>query len=744
MADDRRTLGHPCLEQLFNPLEATLRSRYVDCDILLTLDRLAILGPDGALLRIGRRSARMEGAHGQLGTRLSDGLGCDDTHRRPELHGTRGRKVAPVAIAADSVACLTGQRGTDAEDLDLGPLDRLESPLVNLSPSLDDDLAGLGVDDVFHGLASEDSVREGAGNRPVIRPEDQDALQGPAIDLPNPDVLRNVDQAAGQVASLGGLHCRVRETLAGTVGRQEVLERHQALTEVGLDRQAFLEPSLGVGHEPTHPGNLPDLLEPTLGRAGRRHHVDRTVRIQLRLDRALDLGHRVGPDLHQLRGLLCLGDQATVEVPVSPVGLLIRLGHDAPLLERDVDVTDGHRDAGDGRVPESEVLEPVHHLGGFTEPCTQIKKPLGVIKQWVVARRHHATGDETLHLGLVKDVVVETQALGQDAIEDDPPDGRRKQFGPPVRHPGRNRRLREILVGHAHSHLRMEIHHAEVAGQHDFLERPEGTSLANHAVALECQVIETNHHVLRRRDDRLATRRREQVVVRHHQLARFTLRLLGKRHVDRHLVTVEVGIERGADKRMDLDRASLNKDRIECLDAEPMQGRCPVQEHGVTLDHFLEHIPDLAPSTLDDPLGALDVRCVTMLDKLAHHERLEQFECHLLGQAALVQLEVGADHDDRTAGVVDALAEQVLAEPPLLATQHVREALELVVGRSGNCATPASVVDQRVTRFLQHALLVTDDDLGRAELKQTLETVVPVDHPTVEVVQVTRRKPAAI
>jgi hypothetical protein len=43
-----------------------------------------------------------------------------------------------------------------------------------------------------------------------------------------------------------------------------------------------------------------------------------------------------------------------------------------------------------------------------------------------------------------------------------------------------------------------------------------------------------------------------------------------------------------------------------------------------------------------------------------------------LGQAALVQLELRADHDDRTAGVVDALAQQVLAEPALLALEHVR------------------------------------------------------------------------
>ena len=36
--------------------------------------------------------------------------------------------------------------------------------------------------------------------------------------------------------------------------------------------------------------------------------------------------------------------------------------------------------------------------------------------------------------------------------------------------------------------------------------------------------------------------------------------------------------------------------------------------------------------------------------------------------------------------------------------------------------TPApAVVDQRIDRFLQHALLVLDDDLGRVELEQPLQ-----------------------
>src|SRR5439155_24088471 len=111
------------------------------------------------------------------------------------------------------------------------------------------------------------------------------------------------------------------------------------------------------------------------------------------------------------------------------------------------------------------------------------------------------------------------------------------------------------------------------------------------------------------------------------------------------------------------------------------------------------------------------------LDELPHDERLEQLERHLLGQAALVQLQVVADDDDRAAGVIHALAEEVLPEPPLLPAEHVREALQLVIAGAGDRTAAAAVVHERVDGFLEHPLLVADDDLGRAELEEPLETV---------------------
>ena len=114
------------------------------------------------------------------------------------------------------------------------------------------------------------------------------------------------------------------------------------------------------------------------------------------------------------------------------------------------------------------------------------------------------------------------------------------------------------------------------------------------------------------------------------------------------------------------------------------------------------------------------------------------------GRPHWCSLQLGADDDDRTARVVDALAEQVLAEPALLALEHVGERLQRALVRAGDGLAAAAVVEQRVDRLLQHALLVADDDLRRVELLQALQAVVAVDDAAVEIVQIRGREAAAV
>src|SRR3954447_6176399 len=211
-----------------------------------------------------------------------------------------------------------------------------------------------------------------------------------------------------------------------------------------------------------------------------------------------------------------------------------------------------------------------------------------------------------------------------------------------------------------------------------------------------------------------------------------------------HLVTVEVGVERLAHQRVHLDRLALDEHRLERLQPEAVERRSAVQQHRVLLDDLLQHIPDLGDHRVDHLLGRLDVLHRLALDEPGHDERLEQLEGHQLRQAALVQPQRRAGHDHRSARVVDALAEQVLAEPALLALEHVGQRLERTVAGARDRAPAAAVVEQRVHGLLEHALLVVDDDLGSTEVEQPLQAVVAVDHAPVEVVQVGGREAATV
>ena len=123
-----------------------------------------------------------------------------------------------------------------------------------------------------------------------------------------------------------------------------------------------------------------------------------------------------------------------------------------------------------------------------------------------------------------------------------------------------------------------------------------------------------------------------------------------------HLVAVEVGVEGGADQGVQLDGTSIHQFRLEGLDSQTVQGRGPVEQDRVPLDHLLQHLHDLIVGALNQLLGRLDVVHDVLADQAMDHERLEQLDRHLLGQAALMHLQLRTHHDHGTAGVIHPFA----------------------------------------------------------------------------------------
>ena len=212
----------------------------------------------------------------------------------------------------------------------------------------------------------------------------------------------------------------------------------------------------------------------------------------------------------------------------------------------------------------------------------------------------------------------------------------------------------------------------------------------------------------------------------------------------RHLVAVEVRVECLTGQRVKLDCLAVNQHRHEGLNAQPVQGRRAVEQHRVALNDLLQRIPDHRFEPVNHALCGLDVRGMGPLDQLVHHERLEQLQRHFPREAALVQLQLRAHHDDRAARVVHTLAQKVLAEPTLLALEHVAQGLELTPVAARHRSAASRVVNQRVHCLLQQSALVVDDRLGRIDLDDAAQAVIAVDHASVEIVEVGRGEPPAV
>ena len=192
-----------------------------------------------------------------------------------------------------------------------------------------------------------------------------DAVDGAAVVLGDDAVLRHVDETPGEVPGVRRLERGVRQTLAGAVGRDEVLEDRQPLAEVGGDGRLD-DLARGLGHEAAHAGQLTNLLRRT-ARARVGHDVDRVERraaplllAGLVVDQLLgaDLAHHLfgdllrdlRPDVDDLVVALAVGDETLGVLLLDLLHVLLRRLEQLDLARRDLEIVDADRDAGLGRV----------------------------------------------------------------------------------------------------------------------------------------------------------------------------------------------------------------------------------------------------------------------------------------------------------------------------------------------------------------------------------------------------------
>src|SRR5699024_9828824 len=306
-------------------------------------------------------TAGVEGAHRQLRTGLADGLGGDDAHSLADVDPVAGGHGAAVAGGAGPHWCFTGEHRTDPDGLHTGLEELVDQHIADFIAGLGQHVArgvcggfgedarvggglhhlvqlGLGVGvDVVADVAPAGLDQHSVGAQVIVmgvvlrlRDRYHQAAVGAAVLVTDDDVLGDVDQTTGQVAGVGRLQRSVGQTLASTVGSDEVFQNRQALSVGGLDRPRH-DVTLGVGHQATDAGDLADLVPVSSGTGGDRA-VDVVQGVHPLQHRLLDLVGGLGPDLLQLLGAVVLADDPQSELFLHFGDLSLVLVHDGGLV----------------------------------------------------------------------------------------------------------------------------------------------------------------------------------------------------------------------------------------------------------------------------------------------------------------------------------------------------------------------------------------------------------------------------
>ena len=439
-----------------------------------------------------------------------------------------------------------------------------------------------------------------------------------------------------------------------------------------------------------------------------------------------DFVSRTTPDVDHLVVAFALGHETGGVLLFDRLDLVFGGAHELELLLRHGHVADADRDAGAG----SQTIAVILELVGEDHRRTQTAAAVAHV-------------DQTSDFLLLERAVEfgKAHALGQDFRQKRTADSRfvtlddRTEFVAAFHFfvfadANRATRLQSNLTG-----VQSTLHFSRIGKEDAFARRID---------AFTGGVVQAEHHILRRHDGRIAVGREEHVVRREHQATSFELGFKRQRDVHSHLVTVEVGVESRANERVQLDGLAFDQLRLKGLNAETVQGRCTVEHHGMLVNHFFQDVPNDGFLVIHHLLCALDRGRQTALFELIEDEGLEEFQRHQLGQTALMQTQFRTHRNHGTAGVVDALAEQVLTEAAGLALDHVGERLQRTLGRAGHRLAATAVVEQTVDSFLQHALFVAHDDVRRLEFKELLQTIVAVDDAAIQIVQIGGRKAAAV
>ena len=223
----------------------------------------------------------------------------------------------------------------------------------------------------------------------------------------------------------------------------------------------------------------------------------------------------------------------------------------------------------------------------------------------------------------------ESKRLRQNIIQENAPD----------------RRIDNLVIEQKF-HARIRINQSRIMKIHTFFHRTDDFPFALRPLLDMRQIVDTEHHIERRCHHRLAGSGLQKVLRRQHEIGTLSARLIGKRDMHRHLIAVEVRIERRTHQWVQTNRLPFDKHRLKRLNGKSVQCRRTVQKHIVMLDDFIQNFVRLFRFRIHHTPGGSHVVRVFLLNHLVDDKGLEELQRHLFRQSGLMELQLRTNNNN--------------------------------------------------------------------------------------------------
>ena len=522
----------------------------------------------------------MERTQCQLSTRFTDGLSSNDAHCVSFFGNATNRQVFTITFGTNPTLGFAGQNRTNGYRFYPNFFDEFGTLRIDVISCSEDQFIGDWIDDIVQSIAAFDTRYERFDYFVVVfQGSCFQPAQGATVFFEDDHILSNVHQTTSQVTCVGCFKGSIRQTFTRTVRRDEVFQNRQAVHKVGQDG-VFDNGTTGVtrfpwfGHQAPQTAQLLDLLLGT-PRTRVEHHEYGVEALlvagQLFHERIGDAVVRICPTVDDLVVSFVVGDQTHVVVVPHFVHFALSFFQRILLNGRNNQVSQV-----EGQ-PTPESPGKAHFLDFVQEVGSNCK-----------IRQFDYLADYGFEVFLGHQAVLVRNTFRHYLVEQDPTHRSIDQT---------HDFLSVFRNRNTYFDLGVQINFTFVEGN-DYLFRrvkfhafPFHDHISNGSLLLG-DVVQAQYHVLRRQGDRSTVLRVEHVVRCQHQHLGFQNGCLAQRHVNGHLVTVKVGVERATYQRVQLNRLTFYQTWLECLNRQTVQRWSPVEENRVSLEDIFEDFPD--------------------------------------------------------------------------------------------------------------------------------------------------------